>query len=384
MGGGPMSSFMPMFNQGFGMPGGPPTAYDPHEARMDMRAMNGRTQGRPPLLSRGEDRSQARHASGELPVIQDLTPTVPHNEVQPHPPSRTQPTSPSSAPMPQLGDNMMVSPYPQAGFQGDIEMSAPETRPSYHTAPHHRGGRPAAGRGRGTFGDIPGIRPERRRDKTLVVEKIPSDKLSLEHVNNWFKRFGSVTNVAIDKVQAKALISFSEHEEAHAAWKSEDAVFGNRFVKVFWHRPMEGHGQKGAKMLASSAPVVAGIAAKEITSVAAPRPTPPPTTPRKAAAVDLAAKQKQLEERIAEQKTLMTSLSSATGDEKRQIMAKLKELTSQPSAPEGPVERPIDQDKKQKDLLDKELEVHASTSGEGEGESADDLKAKLERLKAEV
>ncbi|KAF8965118.1 DHS-like NAD/FAD-binding domain-containing protein [Flammula alnicola] len=107
----------------------------------------------------------------------------------------------------------------------------------------------------------PNVRPETRNDKTLVVEKIPEDKLSLESINSWFKRFGTVTNVAIDTNNAKALVSFSNHDEAHAACKSEDAVFGNRFVKVFWHRPMEGHGQVGARMLAPSAPLVANTAA---------------------------------------------------------------------------------------------------------------------------
>jgi RNA-binding protein 26 len=119
-----------------------------------------------------------------------------------------------------------------------------------------RGGRP------GVFGgEVQRFHPE-RRDKTLVVEKIPEDKLSLDAVNSWFKRFGTVTNVAVDAATAKALVSFSTHEEAHAAWKTEDAVFGNRFVKVFWHRPMEGQGLAGQRALAASAPIVASVVAR--------------------------------------------------------------------------------------------------------------------------
>jgi RNA-binding protein 26 len=72
-----------------------------------------------------------------------------------------------------------------------------------------------------------------RQDKTLVVEKILEDKLSLDTVNGWFKHFGTVTNVAVDVSSSKALVSFSSNEEAHTAWKSEDAAFGNRFVRCF-------------------------------------------------------------------------------------------------------------------------------------------------------
>jgi len=84
-----------------------------------------------------------------------------------------------------------------------------------------------------------------RRDKTLVVEKIPDDHLSLGAVSDWFKKFGTVTNVAVDPPTAKALVTFAEHDQAWKAWKSEEAVFGNRFVKVYWHRPLVGRGGRG-------------------------------------------------------------------------------------------------------------------------------------------
>jgi RNA-binding protein 26 len=291
----------------------------------------------------------------------------------------------------------------------DMEVNNPmEMRPpkSYNNGfrPPVRGG----GRSRGTFGgEIHNFRPERRNDKTLVVEKIPEDKLTLEQVNEWFKRFGTVTNVAIDSSNAKALISFSNHEEAHAAWKSEDAVFNNRFVKVFWHRPMEGHGQVGARMLAASAPLVANISAKESSA----RPAAPPSlsssaTERKpssipsAAASALAAKQQLLEQQIAEQKSLMASLDNASPDEKKAIMARLRKLgeemdpmavTAQASSSSAPTKKPgsssskgEDREKKERERLDKELEMHSATAAVDGEESTEDLKAKLERLKAEV
>jgi len=247
-----------------------------------------------------------------------------------------------------------------------------------------------------------------RRDKTLVVEKIPEDKLSLDTVNGWFKRFGTVTNVAVDASSSKALVSFSSNEEAHAAWKSEDAVFGNRFVKVFWHRPMEGQGLAGQRALAASAPIVATVTSREQaqtgpTSDAAPAdplssvPTGPsakktPSTPSNPAASELAARQKLLEQQIAEQKTLMEKLNTASADEKKDIFAQLRKLgqeikatssqTSVSPSKKPSSTQPEDREAKERERLDKELELH-SVALDGE-ETAEALQAKLVKLKAEV
>ncbi|KAG8220113.1 hypothetical protein J3R82DRAFT_1133 [Butyriboletus roseoflavus] len=401
---GPMP-FLPMFPNGampFGIVG-PGTTYDPHEARMDMRpsgnmmGINGRAlPPRPLLLSRTqEDSSQTARASGELPVIQDLTPQIPEDPTtassQLPPPSQDGSTWMQSAPLPQQPQPMDV----------DTGASSQNIRTGSGGA---RGG--FRGGGRGTFsGDAQSFRPERRNDKTLVVEKIPEDKLSLDAVNTWFKRFGTVTNVAIDARTAKALVSFSDHSEAHAAWKSEDAVFGNRFVKVFWHRPMEGHGQKGARMLAASAPLVANIAARTATPTTPPTAAPTTTIARKPvvasnAAVELAAKQKLLEEQIAEQKSLMASLTTASGDEKKTIMAHLRKLGEEmkppasptsisgeaPSHPTSTTQRPagsteqFSQHDKERERLDKELDLHSVTGNESTAE----LQSKLAKLKEEA
>ncbi|CAE6518190.1 unnamed protein product [Rhizoctonia solani] len=165
----------------------------------------------------------------------------------------------------------------------------------------------------------PGSSSEPRRDKTLVVEKIPPERLSLEELNNWFKRFGTVTNVAIDAPSAKALISFSTHDEARDAWRSEDAVFGNRFVKLYWHRPMGNHGQTGAKLLAASAPIISNLSAAPKAEPAPPKPTPP-----QPAVID--PLQQKFERLMAEQKVLMVKLTSAKSDEKQSIKTRLREL----------------------------------------------------------
>lgn len=410
----------------------PGAAYDPHEARMDMRP---RQHQRAPLLPRiQQDDGSVVHpvtASGELPVIQDLTPTIPETPTVPGPlPSddveMKNPNIPMVPPAAIPGYNPVVapgingSPYQPSNPSMEVDSNiVPGMRPPTRS----RGGPRERGRGgRGTFGgEVHSFRPEKRNDRTLVVEKIPEEKLSLDQVNEWFKRFGTVTNVAIDAVGGKALVSFEKHEEAHAAWRSEEAVFGNRFVKLFWHRPLEGHGQVGARMLAASAPLVANMAttarASASTSPSMVADVATTTTisaqslasanagrrasalPSSSTASALAVKQKLLEQKIVEQKSLMADLGTASAEQKKEIMARLRnlgvemtQLTSTPStleAPNVPVANGSHDrnngkalhEQKEKDRLDKELEVHNKTE---ESSTTDELKAKLDKLKAEV
>ncbi|RPD81799.1 hypothetical protein L226DRAFT_7819 [Lentinus tigrinus ALCF2SS1-7] len=427
MGGGGMP-YMPMMGQGgmqFPMGAGDGGAYNPHE-RMDMSQMGGMggsrvPNARPAVLPRAEGgESSMPQNPGELPVIQDLTPQVPIEDVSPYNTGETF----HHRPLPQQqqrGPTQMEGVMPGGNMNGMTPQQFSQQDGGLPTRPHPTGrGGATRGRGRGGVfnGDAQSFRPQRRDDKTLVVEKIPEDKLSLGSVNDWFSKFGTVTNVAVDAPSAKALVSFSTHDEAHKAWKSEEAVFGNRFVKVFWHRPMEGHGQVGQRMLAASANIVAHRAGRE--SVSGPSAgvkegSPAPPTPNTAtaptsrqpstsssAAAALAAKQKLLEQQIAEQKSLMAKLSTASPEEKKEIMARLRKLgeemkpsatASSQSPPPPPAStsapapsrrsvsgtRTEEQERAERERLDKELEM----LGESE-ESTEALQAKLEKLKAEA
>ncbi|KAI0724356.1 hypothetical protein C8T65DRAFT_563486 [Cerioporus squamosus] len=417
MGGGGMP-FMPMMGPGgmqFPMGAGDSGAYNPHE-RMDMAQMGGMGAGRvsnarPAVLPRteGGESSIARNP-GELPVIQDLTPQVPIEDVSPYNTGEGHQHRQQQHPQHRGPMQMEV-----VSLSGNMNGMAPQQFPQQDLPPRpHSTGRGGATRGRGRGGifngDAQNFRPQRRDDKTLVVEKIPEDKLALGAVNDWFSKFGTVTNVAVDASSAKALVSFSSHDEAHKAWKSEEAVFGNRFVKVFWHRPMEGHGQVGQRMLAASANIVAHRAGRESVSgppAGAKEGSPAPPTPTTAtaptsrqpstsssAAAALAAKQKLLEQQIAEQKTLMGKLSTASPEEKKEIMARLRKLgeemkpsattTSSQSPPpaastSAPARQNEEQERAERERLDKELEM----LGESD-ESTEALQAKLEKLKAEA
>ncbi|KIK71256.1 hypothetical protein GYMLUDRAFT_33395 [Collybiopsis luxurians FD-317 M1] len=390
--------FMPMF----GIGGIPAAAYDPRESRMDMRLMgNGRnSQTRPAVLPRmqqEEGSSRVVHGSnitGELPVIQDLTPEVLHSDVTPNPSAHSSSTTsqpnPAAHPLSShAGVPHMLEPI--SDYSQNLDMNLTSSEPSQMGGWRGgRGGPRGAGRGRqaGAFnGDHASFQLEKRRDKTLVLEKIPEDKLSLASVNDWFQRFGTVTNVAIDQAQKKALVSFSTHDEAYAAWKSEDAVFNNRFVKVFWHRPMDGQGEVGRRALVASASL--------LTVKASTPSVPAETAPARKSSVSstaatLAAKGQLLEEKIAEQKSLMASLPTASPEEKKKIMERFKQLDAEmkaaTSSDSTKTSASDDKEKREKDRLDQELELHGTETNKNSegGESTEDLKAKLERLKAEA
>ncbi|VDB84501.1 unnamed protein product [Peniophora sp. CBMAI 1063] len=398
-----MGQMMPNGGLGFPPGGSPPggdAGYDPNNARMELN-----TFGRPPKapLMRRENAAFAAHKHGELPVIQDLTPRVPREEgaEDSAPPDTSLPPGPmmgasGSIPGGLLDQAVGMDIDPNTLERGIVNPRGP--------ARGFGGGRPLRGRSQGTFGaDVQRFRPERRNDKTLVVEKIPREKLSLDAVNGWFKQFGTVTNVAVDVKTAKALVSFADHNEAHAAWKSEEAVFGNRFVKVFWHRPMEGHGTAGQRALAASASTFstrngseavpsAGAAAKANGHGAS------------ASSSALAAKQQILEMQIAEQKSLMERLKTASVEEKKDIFGRLRELgkeiettkTGSTTAPplsasstrtKSPtLGAPTADEQAKREMLDKELDLHSATVAvEGDGEdSTESLKAKLAKLQAEA
>lgn len=408
--GAPQMPFLPMYGAlPFGMGTGQSPTYDPNDAHMDMLPHG--PHNRVPSMPRGQngdnEAMQMYGAHGEQPVVQDLTPPVARESVAPIDMAPLQPLTGSSSGA--VNDVHMQSP------PSHFAPAEPHATPQAERPP--RGGNAAfRGRGRGGRGTFSGDHQnfpgsESGRDtKTIVVEKIPEDKLSLEAVNSWFKRFGTVTNVAVDAKGGKALVSFSAHDEAYAAWKAEEAVFNNRFVKIFWHRPMEGQGGAGARALQASAPLVANMAARE---AAAPevRETAKPmhsstsisnskSKPINPSLAALQAKQELLQKQITEQKELMAKLSTATAPEKKEIMARLRKLDSEmkvPSVSSSTTTKPTpqrassvpkedDKERRKKELLDMELEMHAKTVEDVSPaeETTESLQEKLARLQEEA
>ena len=203
--------------------------------------------------------------------IQDLTPRGPRNSRPLRPqngpfnnsmPMRSEQNGPYPVPMRGDSNGAYSNPAPMNGE--DIPMMDPSTTTAENGAGQRdrnfRDAGPSSRGGRG-FGGGRGGRPERTHRSnvvdpnalTLVVEKLPPEKNNISDLSAYFGKFGTVTNVGVDARGNRALVSFSSHQEAHAAWKSEEAVFGNRFVVIFWHRPAPGGGAAGQKALEASA-----------------------------------------------------------------------------------------------------------------------------------
>ena len=201
-----------------------------------------------------------------------------------------------------------------------------------------RGGR-AGGEGFNDWdGDLSNRPPNDNGSSTLVVAEIPTASLNLESIHNQFKQFGTVTNVAVEARAKKALVAFASNREAHAAWSSKESFFGDRHVKVLWHRPRDGQGGAGQKALTDSAPLLENLRKIDQEGVdafqAAARPDLPKVDPEiKAQLVQVKERGLQLEKIVAEQKVLMKRLEGAKdAEEKTQLKTRLKELIGESTA----------------------------------------------------
>ncbi|GJJ71935.1 RNA-binding protein 26 [Entomortierella parvispora] len=145
---------------------------------------------------------------------------------------------------------------------------------------------------------------------SLVVEHIPDEFNTIDKVNDFFKQFGSLTNIQVDQPAHKALLQYSTNEEAKAAYNSPEVIFGNRFVKVYWQPD-----DVNADTFGVPQPKPAGQVRPETSSAGAPRHQPfsqqPPTTsvlmtPERAA--ELAAERAAAAAKLAENKKTMMEI----------------------------------------------------------------------------
>ncbi|KAK9887320.1 hypothetical protein WA026_021628 [Henosepilachna vigintioctopunctata] len=79
--------------------------------------------------------------------------------------------------------------------------------------------------------------PKNPSNCSLELKKIPAGLNSITHLNNHFSKFGKITNIQVNYEgdTEAAIVTFSSHAEASAAYRSTEAVLNNRFIKVFWH-----------------------------------------------------------------------------------------------------------------------------------------------------
>ncbi|XP_037568972.1 RNA-binding protein 26-like isoform X2 [Dermacentor silvarum] len=189
-------------------------------------------------------------------------PTVPPSQADlsqpppPPPPGRTVLGPPMGPPPPGLaptdeGGTLSAAPPPPPPQGPPPPMRGPPPPPPHHHHPHHPGGSQggprygrggmhgSGGRGRMDYGRG-GInnRAANHYDRCeLEVRKVPRALNTITQLNNHFSRFGNIVNLQVcyDGDPEAALIRFSNHAEANAAYRCTEAVLNNRFIKVFWH-----------------------------------------------------------------------------------------------------------------------------------------------------
>ncbi|KAF0987715.1 hypothetical protein HZS_6734, partial [Henneguya salminicola] len=75
--------------------------------------------------------------------------------------------------------------------------------------------------------------------KTLVLRKIDANSVDINDINNYFSKFGKIVNVimSFENEPSSVLLEYSNQEEARSAFECPDAIFGNRFIKIFYYKP---------------------------------------------------------------------------------------------------------------------------------------------------
>ncbi|EPQ30648.1 uncharacterized protein PFL1_01549 [Pseudozyma flocculosa PF-1] len=271
------------------------------------------------------------------------------------------------------------------------------------------------GRGRGRGGPPGHFASQRRSNTTLVIENVPAEYLDLIKVNEYFKKFGTITNISIDVPGTKALVSYSQPHEAKAAHESPDVIFGNRFVKVYFQRldePQAGGAAPPAAAAQQAQPrppyqPKPGFVPGQTSNVYHARP--PAASPgagsagpggaaaseeRKKLFEDQKQKQATLDAQLAEQKALLGKLSdkTASAEERKATMTSLKKLGDDIKASTEAVKAAVaalaaapaaaggagakdaaasqnwreQKEKREKEQLDRELELHSKGASPGQ------------------
>lgn len=229
--------------------------------------------------------------------------------------------------------------------------------------------------------------PRDRNGNTLLITDIPREHTTMAALTDYFGQFGDVTNVAIEGNSRRALVSFTSNAEAYQAWKSDQAVFGNRHVKVLWHKPLPGHGEAGQKALAASKQLLENMkkieAGENLQGGHVAKLEGPESRLRKTLAeLETKERQQKKETLIAEQKVLFARAATASQEDKMTILARLKDISKEMADADKP---PPDADMSDKDKLDAQLAKHGmeTTAGKDEEELLK-LNAQLTSLRDKV
>jgi RNA-binding protein 26 len=252
-----------------------------------------------------------------------------------------------------------------------------------------RGGRGTRGRGRGGaaaggFAASGGRSHQNRHNSTIIVENIPAENCVIDKVNEYFKQFGTITNISLQPEASKAVIQFSSHQEADAAYSSPEVIFNNRFVKVYWQKAetkeQDALTPPPPKPMTPKTyePSPEVIAAKAAEFAKLKEVKQKQQQARLQTMLELQKSKEQLIQRqIQEQKVLLEKLEKAkTPEERSEIMTALNNITASSSATAPAPAAPT--------VVESTPSEQPESDDAKKVESADELKAKLARLEAEV
>ncbi|KAI7870676.1 hypothetical protein BDF14DRAFT_1504746 [Spinellus fusiger] len=263
-------------------------------------------------------------------------------------------------------------------FPNDMPpMIIPEGMQSVPMNQNIRGGR-GRGRGRGRGGYVAGYQHHSKTGTTLVVENIPQEECQITKVHDFFQKFGTLTNISVQPHQQKAILQYGTRAEAEAAYHSPDAIFDNRFVKVYWHREKEEGGSGLAPAVeVQQTPVVPSnepdpeLVAARAAELAKQREEKQKKHQERMQALLDAQKQKEqmLQGQINEQKELMAKLGNKdlTRVEKEELLKSLKRIAAEIDVSKASV-----------------MPQPQQTPVSGTTETPEDLKRKLAILEAEA
>jgi len=160
-------------------------------------------------------------------------PYMPGGYAEPYVPASTAPALPPLH-LPPPGYPPATSALGSTRKRSYEESSALGGAGNYPPAKRFGCNRLGGGRGRGRGGAHGGRQGGASK---VLVKNIPAGLNTIAHINNHFTRFGTLVNVQIhfENDPGAALVSFAHPNEATAAMNCPDAVFGNRFIKMFYN-----------------------------------------------------------------------------------------------------------------------------------------------------
>ncbi|CEP09278.1 hypothetical protein [Parasitella parasitica] len=271
-----------------------------------------------------------------------------------------------------------------------------------------RGGMRGRGRGRGRGGSQGNYQRHQHQNMnplntTLNVEKIPVENCHISTINDFFAKFGTITNISVQPHAQKAIIQYSTRAEAEAAYNSPDAIFDNRFVKVYWSKEDPSNPSN-----TTSTDKPANVVAAAPQTPVAPKVNEPDPELVAARAAEIAhareEKQKkhqeqmkhileiqkrresQLQQQIDEQKRLLTRLTNSAGmtqTEKAELLKALKNIQSDIDTSKSAAATEAAQTKVAATAAASSTE-HANTHVKEGEETTEELKKKLARLEVEA